>query len=132
MPIRVEYDAENRLLVAKVEGEFTFGQTQQALNELMIHPALDDAGTRVLWDMSGAALVGITAEEVQRLVGPGEDGLARLLSHRSAVVINHDLHYGIAREFSAYQTPTGMSLTIFRSMTAAMRYLDHAPLAPLE
>lgn len=127
MPIWIEHDAEKKLLVANVTGEFGFDETQHALVELMEHPALEDPDTRVLWDMSEAALMGLSQQEVRALVGSGQDGMARILLHRRAVVIRHDLHFGIAREYDAYQTPTEETVNVFRSRKAALRFLGVPP-----
>lgn len=127
MPIRIEYDDDKKLLMATVQGEFTFDETQRALTELMDHESLDNPETRVLWDMSEAALMGLSAQEVQALVGSGQEGMARVLLHRRAVVISHDLHFGIAREYDAYQTPTEETVNVFRSKTAALRFLGLSP-----
>lgn len=127
MPIRVEFDVDRKLLVATVHGEFEFDETQRALTELMEHSSLDDPETAVLWDMSEAALMGLSSVEVQALVGSGQKGMARVLLHRRAVVISHDLHFGIAREYDAYQTPTEETVNVFRSRTAALRFLGVPP-----
>ena len=121
MPISIDYDAEAKLLAAVVIGEFTFEQTQRALVELM-----DDPQTRILWDMTDAALVGLTHAEIQDLVGSGPEGLARVLSHPCAAVIRHDLHFGIANEYDVYQTPPETTVSVFRTRDAAIRYLDAA------
>lgn len=124
MPIVIDYDAARQLLHASVIGEFTFDETQQAVTELMEHAALDDPSTKILWDMTDAALMGLSPKEVQALVGSGEEGMARLWAHRSAVLVKHDLHFGIAREYDAYQTPTEDTVAVFRSRSAALRYLE--------
>jgi hypothetical protein len=123
VPIRIDYDAKLQLLSATVTGDFSFEETQQAISDLMDHPSLDFAETRVLWDMSEAALAGLTPDEIQGLVGSGDVGMARILLHRRAVVVKHDLHFGIAREYDAYQTPTEETVNVFRSRQAALRFL---------
>lgn len=127
MAIRIEYDPARKLLCASVVGEFTFDETQQAVVDLMEHPSLDDPDTRILWDMSEAALMGFSPEEVQALVGSGEAGMARILRHPRAVVVKYDLHFGIAREYDAYQTPTEETVHVFRSKPAALRFLGLPP-----
>lgn len=121
MPARYTIDAEQRLVRIRAWGTVTDDGARTLYERLRSDPSFDPTYCQ-LADFREVTDVALTHDVIAGLAA----NPLYATGVRRAVVVGSDVHYGLARIFSAYATFRGQNVTVFRDLRSAEAWLDRA------
>ena len=123
MAIRQVLDLERNLTVFTVSGSLRFEELRSTLESLYAQP---EYSTRSLFDMRGAEPGGLSAPEMESLVGLIGTHREERAPSRWAIVAGHDVHFGLSRMFEVYASNLPVEIRVFDDFEAAKDWLERA------
>lgn len=122
MSCRYCIDGENQLGVVTIRGRVTGQDVSQVLNTLFSDPAWQPTHNS-LWDGRRIQQLDLQPDHVADLLKQAEALRLRRGPGKTAIVVERDLDYALARFFSlAIKHPT-RPMQVFRSLAAAQEWL---------
>jgi len=118
MPVTLEIDIENRLVISRFSGEFNIEAMLELRQQAIRIPAF--SGDLVaIDDVTAVTTVSVLAEDLmhlssQSLMNPGV---------RRAIVVSNDLQFGMARAYQMHSEFAGQDIQIFRDFEQARQWV---------
>lgn len=121
MSIQQRLDSERDLTVFTVSGPLLFEELRSTLESVYSEP---DYSTRSLFDMRDCEPGGLSAAQIESLVGLiGTRRPERAPSHW-AIVTMHKVHFGLSRMFEAYASNLPVKIRVFHDLEEAVDWLE--------
>jgi hypothetical protein len=81
------------------------------------------SGMKVLWDCRQASISALSEDGIRRLVATNLKYRDARGSGMSAIVVSHDVDYGVVRVFQAYADQLPWEMMVFRDLEEAVGWL---------
>ena len=120
MPITYVIDRIQQRMTTHADGLVTFDDINRHLDAEEHERAL---GLPELFDARGAT-TNITADQVRRLVRRAADTARKAPLGPTAIVADNDVAFGMARMYSILMEDVAGSVSVFRDLGSARRWLD--------
>jgi hypothetical protein len=121
MPIEFRYDREKEILLATVNTPLTLKDFEAAMKGITRSDQFP-SDIRTLWDVRELDFSNIDRSFEERLIDIRKKFPERG-SARNAVVVAHDLGFGMARMYEALADDLPLQFRVFRSFTEAEDWL---------
>lgn len=124
MPISTRVDVEHGVAIRVVTGELHADDMLVSIDEVMAAPGFH-YGLHALWDLREATAMAMSPDEVRQLVA-GIGARAENVEGRpgkSAIVVVHDVDFGMMRMFDTLGDHLPVDRKIFRSYDDAWKWL---------
>ena len=121
MSIQQHLDGERNVMVFTVSGALGLEELRATLESVYAQP---EYATRSLFDMRDAAPGGLSAPEMESLVGLIRSLRSDRAPSRWAILAARDVHFGLARMFEAYASNLPVEIRVFRDPEEAVAWLE--------
>ncbi len=122
MPISYQIDEARGLVLTTASGVLTDGDILQLKSNLVTDPRWRP-GLRELSDVRAIDRLEVTTAGVRQMMMADERDAAALASYRLAIVVAHQLAYGLARMYQMLTEHTIPNVRVFRDMEEAKSWL---------
>jgi hypothetical protein len=122
MPISYQIDEARGLVLTTASGVLTDGDILQLKASLVADPRWKP-GMRELSDIRSIDGLAVTTEGVRQMVMRDERDATALASYRLAIVVSHQVVYGMARMYQTLTEHTVPNVRVFRDLPEAESWL---------
>jgi hypothetical protein len=129
MPISYQIDEARRLVLTTASGALTDSDILRLKARLVADPKWKP-GMRELSDVRLIDRLEVTADGVRQMMMRDECHAAALASYRLAIVVSHQVVYGMARMYQMLTEQIVPDVRVFRDMEEAKRWLAVDEAAP--
>src|SRR5262245_10601393 len=123
MPISYQIDEARGLILTTASGTLTDSDILQLKARLLADPRWKP-GMRELSDVRTIDRLEVTAGGVAQMALRDESDAAALASYRLAIVVSHQLVYGMARMYQLFTEQSVPNVRVFRDMEDARNWLE--------
>ncbi len=123
MAIKNNFDQERNIRNYSLIGEISYHAIINALKECCKYPDHKPA-VNVLWDLTNANIVNITAEQVRQIATLVGDKCENCLKSKAALVAIGEFEFGMARMYEIYlENKVSCKVEVFRGVEEALAWL---------
>ncbi len=123
MAIHIYYDQKRNTRHYSLIGEISYNEIINVLKEVCKDPDHKSA-MKVLWDLTDASFVNITAEEVRQIATLVGEKWGNSPISKAALVAERVFDYGMSRMYAIYlENKTSCKVEVFRGVEEALAWL---------
>ncbi|MEW5746366.1 MAG: hypothetical protein AB1805_13120 [Nitrospirota bacterium] len=123
MPIRYKIFEDRKLVYAAGEGKVTIDDLLRHI-ETLARDSTYVPPMKKLVDYSNAEILGLTIEELQKFTELKARLKDAFKGEMCAIVVKHDLDFGMARMHGVKLEPSKIETNVFRDIKSALKWLD--------